>query len=630
MRRRLPVAAFVALAIATIAAFFFIQHLKVTTPLLAGYPSPHPGAIDPRAGGVCVIPGAKGVPTATSFRRMQVSFYLLGRADDVDVSIIDPAGAVVATLADSRHMGINRRTLFTWDGRRSDGQYAPDGRYYIQVSLIHQGRTVRISNQNSGALEPVRVQNGPAPIRVTSVRAGGAEPAVFPQPGGHPVIVHFTHTSRTPPTIRIYRTDLPGRPRLVNSYRAKSFRNAFWNGALKDGRAAPQGTYLVGLSGLDHTCSRQTFPATLPPAPGSTPHAGVTVRYLAAQPPMTAVAPGSAATVEIDARRHRYQWALRRAGSKAVLQSGFSSAVSLRVGLPAGSDGLYALAVRWGSHRTVVPLVAGVTGSGSASGSASASASGGGASGRVLVVLPALTWQGLNPVDDDGDGMPNTLALGQPIRLARPLVDGLPAGFDDEAGLLGYLRASGLRYSLTTDISLLGDGAAALNGWSGIVLAGSERWVPASLGSALSTYVEQGGHVLSLGIDALRRSVTVSGSQALDPSGPHAVDDLLARPGPVRRTRGSLILVDQDKLHIFSGTAQALTGFRSYQQFGPVQSPAAIVSSAGVSSTSAAVIGYTLGRGDVVDVGLPGFGSSLARNVNAGELVSRVWKLLSR
>ena len=623
MRRRLPVAAFVGLAIATIAAFFFTQHLKVTTPLIAGYPSPHPAAIDPRDGGVCVIPGAKGVPTPTSFRRMRVSFYLLNRADDVDVSIVDPAGAVIATLADSRHIGINHRTLFTWDGRRSNGQYAPDGTYYVQVSLIHQGRTVRISNQNSGALEPVRVQNGPAPIRVTGVRAGGIEPAVFPQPSGHPVIVHFTRTGRAPPTIRVYRTDLPGAPRLVNSYRARSYANAFWDGTLKSGRPAPQGTYLIGLSSLDHTCSRSVFPTALPPPPGSTPHAGVTVRYLAAQPSLTPVAPGSDATVEIDARRHRYQWALRRAGDRRVLSSGFSSAVALGVRLPGGSDGLYDLAVRWGSHRTVVPLVAGVSGSGGSPSDAAAS-------GRVLVVLPALTWQGLNPVDDDGDGMPNTLALGQPIRLVRPLVDGLPAGLADEAGLLSYLRASGLRYSLTTDLSLLGGGEAALRRWSGIVFAGSERWLPASLGSALSTYVEQGGHVMSLGIDALRRSVTVSGDQALDPSGPHSVDDLLARPGPVRSTRGSLILVDQDKLHIFRGTAQALTGFKRYQQFGPVSSPAAIVSSAGVTSTSAAVIGYRLGRGDVVDIGLPGFGSSLAHNVNAGELVSRVWTLLGR
>ena len=39
---RLSVAAFVALAVATAAAFFVTQHLKVTTPLLAGYPVPCP------------------------------------------------------------------------------------------------------------------------------------------------------------------------------------------------------------------------------------------------------------------------------------------------------------------------------------------------------------------------------------------------------------------------------------------------------------------------------------------------------------------------------------------------------------------------------------------------------------
>ena len=617
--RRLPVAAFVALAIATIAAFFITQHLKVSTPLLSGYPAPHPAVINPRGGGTCLLKNGKGVLVETNFRRMGISFYLLKRADDVDVSIVDPAGATVATLATNRHLATDTRTLFTWDGRRADGAYAADGSYYIQVSLVHQGRTVRISNQNSGALEPVRVVSRATPIRVTGVRADGIEPAVFPQASGHPIVVHFHGAVRRPPTVRIYRTDLPGPPRLVNSYHAKGARTAFWNGRLKSGRPAPQGTYLVGLESVDRTCSTATFPTTLPPAPGSTPHAGVTVRYLAAQPPTGPVAPGARATINVDARRHRYQWALRRAGPKeAVLQSGFSSSVALRVALPRGAPGLYELAVRWGSHRTVVPLIAGGT-----SGSAGGSGSGGG-SGRVLVVLPELTWQGLNPVDDDGDGIPNTLALGQPIRLARPLVDGIPAGFADEAAFVAHLRSAGLPFALTTDTAL-----PSLSRYTGVVLAGSERWLPASIGSSLSTYVEQGGHVLSLGIDSLRRSVRLTGDQALDPGAPHAVDDLLARPGTVRSTRGSLILVDRDRLHIFSGTSQALQGFRRYQSFGPVSAPARLLSSAGLTSSSPTVIGYRLGRGDVVDIGLPGFGSSLAHNVDAQELVARVWKLLS-
>ena len=64
----------------------------------------------------------------------------------------------------------------------------------------------------------------------------------------------------------------------------------------------------------------------------------------------------------------------------------------------------YELALRSGVHATSVPVVA----------HASRPA-------RVLVVLPALTWQGYNPVDDDGDGLPNTLSSGQPIKLGEAI-----------------------------------------------------------------------------------------------------------------------------------------------------------------------------------------------------------------
>ena len=42
------------------------------------------------------------------------------------------------------------RRGFTWDGRTANGAVAPDGTYYIRVALIHQGRSVLISN-NAGA-----------------------------------------------------------------------------------------------------------------------------------------------------------------------------------------------------------------------------------------------------------------------------------------------------------------------------------------------------------------------------------------------------------------------------------------------------------------------------------------------
>lgn len=607
---RLPVAAFVALVIATVGAFFVTQHLKVTTPLVAGTPSPHPAAINPVNGKTCLLRNHLGVRVPVSFRRMQVSFYLQHRTDDVDVYIVNQDGQIVDTLASGRHMSINRRSVFTWNGRTSSGTIAPDGTYDIRVSLIHQGRSLLLSNRSSNVT--VTVQRQAPPLRVT-----GSRPALIPAPGVAGATATYTGAGHRRPRVLIYRTDLPGAPVLVKSFNATTEDGrTVWDGTLTGGAPAPQGTYLVGLRLTDAACNTARFPTRLPPSPGSTAHAGVTVRYLAAQPPLTAVPAGSRSVVDVDARQHRYFWALRRAGAQKVLRSGASKLVGLAVGLPGGSPGLYELALRWGAHRTVVPLVA---------------AAPPGASGprRVLVVLPALTWQGVNPVDDDNDGIPNTLTAGQPIRLARPLVDGLPAGFADEAALIAHLQSAHLPFDLTTDLGLLEHVGPALAGHRGLVLAGDERWLPQSLGSTLSTFVQEGGHVLSLGIDSLRRTVIVSAGQAMDPGPPRATDFLLAKPGRVVSARGTLILAGRDGLHIFRGTSGALRGYGVYQLLS-VTPPAAILSAAGASNAQPSVVGYRLGHGDVVDVGLPGFGSSLAHNIDASELLASVWKLLAR
>jgi hypothetical protein len=608
--RRLPVAAFVALVIATVGAFFVTQHLKVSTPLIAGSPSPHPASINPVNGKTCLLPNHLGVTVPTSFKRMQISFYLLHRADDVDVYVVDQNGNIVDTLASGHHMSINRRSVFTWDGRTSKGAIAPDGIYDLRVSLIHQGRTLLLARGSANVT--VTVERRAPALRVTDVR-----PALIPATGATGATATFTGAGHRRPRVLIYRTDLPGGPVLVKSFNATTKHGvSVWDGTLSGGAPAPQGTYLVGLRLTDAACNTARFPTQLPPVPGSTGHAGVTVRYLAAQPTMTPVIAGSRALVNVDARRHRYFWALRRAGTETVLRSGSSESVQLMVPVPGGGPGLYELALRRGAHRTVVPIVA--------------SARRGAGRAKVLVVLPALTWQGMNPVDDDNDGLPNTLTAGQPIRLARPLVDGLPAGFAGEAALISHLRSAHLPFDLTTDLGLLQNIGPKLGGHRGVVLAGDERWLPESFGSTLSTFVEQGGHVLSLGIDSLRRSVTVSGDQALDPGSPHASDFLLAKPGRLVSAHGALILVDKDGLNIFRGTSGALRGYGSYQPIVSVAAPAAIVSAAGASNAEPSVVGYRLGHGVVVDIGLPGFASSLRHNLDASELLASIWKLLGR
>jgi hypothetical protein len=250
------------------------------------------------------------------------------------------------------------------------------------------------------------------------------------------------------------------------------------------------------------------------------------------------------------------------------------------------------------------------------------------------VVLPALTWQGQNPQDDDSDGLPDTLDTGDPIQLNRVLADGLPAGFGDEAALLAYLDQAHLPYDLTTDIGLIDGSGPQLAGHSGAVLAGSERWLPNSLAGALRSYVQGGGRVLSLGIDSLRRGVTVQitaqGLRAQGPTAPGGTDALEARPEAVVAHSTAEILVIRDGLGIFSNTSGAFPGFSSYQSIPATSPPAAqIVSAAGTTDTAPAIVGYRLGHGIVVEVGLPGFGQSLAHNVDAQELTRRLWTILS-
>ncbi len=268
---RLPVAAFVFLAVATIGAFFVTQHLKVTTPLLAGFPAPYPAAINPVDGKVCLRRNPQGELVPVSFKRMSVSFYLLNRADDVDVYIIDSGGNVIRELPGSGlHMRIKKRHLFVWNGREDNGSIAPDGTYYIRVSLVHQGRDVEISN-NAGA-EPVDVITRPPRPRVTSV-----SPSTLASGSGSAVTIHYAGNEGQRPQILLYRVSAAGGTRLVKSYAATSLAgDSAWNGEI-GGRPAPPGTYIVGLVVTDRACNTGTFPSTLPPTPVAAPHAEITV-----------------------------------------------------------------------------------------------------------------------------------------------------------------------------------------------------------------------------------------------------------------------------------------------------------------------------------------------------------------
>jgi hypothetical protein len=619
---RLPVVAFAALVVATVGAFFVTQHLKVTTPLINGSPAPDPTAINPVSGRVCLAKSPDGQLVRKSFRRMRISFYLQHRADDVGVYVVDSGGTIVATLATSRHMRVGVRNPdgeFSWNGREDDGSIAPDGTYYIRIALQHEGRTIELTGK------PIRVITVPPHPVVTGVRAPGQSangPAIVAPPAT-PVTIHYRRGPFRTAFIEIYRTDLPGKPRRVFSFGTSGRgRQAVWNGLIR-GAPAPAGTYLIGMQATDQACNLGSFPivdpTVSPPAPGSTPHTGVTVRYLAAEPPLAPVGAGDVATVYVDSQRQPYTWALRRAGYRKVLAHGRGTGFALRVRMPALGAMLYDLSIRSHGHRTIVPLVA--------------SAQGRRAAARVLVVLPALTWQGENPVDTNGDGVPETLTAGDRIALDRVLVQ-FPAAFGDEAALLTYLNKEHLPYQLTTDVALAQGVGPPLTGHSGVILNGSFRWLPAGLAPMLKAFAQNGRRVVAIGPDSLHRTAKITRTAAGlatagPPSAASATDVFGAGRGPLVTGNHDPIIVISDGLNIFGTTSGAFTGFGSYQPITPPGGSASgSVSAAGVTDTSPSITGFHVGRGTVVEIGARNFASSLAHDVDSQELMNRLFQIL--
>jgi hypothetical protein len=596
--KRLSYWAFGGLVAATVAAFFVTQHLKVTTPVIG-------------ANVTIPAPLSPGQPKCSV---THTSFYLQHRSDDVDVYVVDQSGSIVRTIAVNHHMRKGVRfpdgASFVWNGRKDDGQLAPDGTYYFRVGLRQQGRTVDLTDNRRTRI-PILVKTvAPHPV------VKGIDNQLLPH-AGVPATIHYSGNEGHIATVDVYRTDLePAKPRKVFSFLSGG-QTALWDGKIR-GTPAPPGVYLIGLDVTDRACNTGHFPPIIPPTPGATPDAGVTVRYLAAQPPLDPVPAGTKATVLVDSRLQPYEWALRRLGaSRPTVATGKAAGTNpaLVVPIPRGAAGLYELAIRSGAYRTEVPIVA----------RASRPSHGG-----ILVVLPALTWQGQNPGDEDKDGMPDTLDAGRAVQLQRPLANGLPAGFGDEAAFLAYLDQAHLPYDLTTDLGVADGSGPDFTSHTGVVLPGDERWVPSSVAAGLKTYVQRGGRVLTLGIDSLRRTADVQGTLAQNPTAPRQTDVLGAQVGDVVTHTSQRILVIRDDLGVLPSSG-VFQGFGSYEPVAPVvQGGQQAPSAAGTSPTTPAVIGYRLGGGIVVHVGLPGFGSGLAHNIDAQEFIRRMWTILSR
>jgi hypothetical protein len=586
---RLAQLTFALLVCATLGAFFVTQRLK-RSPLV----------VRQRTVTDVFSPNGDGIRDRASIR------FSLQRSDDVTVSIVDREGSVVRRLATDRRMPGRRPLQFFWNGRNQRGRVVPDGPYRVRIGLRNEGRTVTLRRQ-------ITVDTTPPRPTVTITSPGGTGPALFPAPGVRAVAVRTETPLFARPRFQVYRTDT-GRPRfVVQFYGNQATGQGAWDGRIR-GRPAPPGVYAIVVRTID----RVSNPGVSPPLGPAPKHAGrsrngVIVRYLTARGPLTPVAAGAQATIAVDgAVGGRYDWTLTRPGARKPLGRGKGAGPVLRLRVPRQPSGIDVLAVRAGSFRARTPVL--VRGPGAHS---------------VLLVIPTASWQAVNPYDDDGDGVPNTLKRGGPVGLDRPFAgSGLPSGFSgQEAPLETFLDAAGLRYDVTTDVALALGGPPTLQGHRGAVLAGVPRWLPGDAGQRLRTWVGTGGRVLLLGTDALRRSAQLNGNQLFRPSGPAPVDTLGDRQAPLGPV-GQLLVFHDDRLGLFTGTDGLLTGFGPGERSEGLGSR--IQSAAGPQEGRPVVVAYTLGKGLVIRTGLSDWSARLGSDLNVDAVTRRAWALLSR
>ena len=383
-----------------------------------------------------------------------------------------------------------------------------------------------------------------------------------------------------------------------------------WNGRVglgRDRRLAPSGSYLLAVRVCD--AAGNAGPTELPPRRGTVRgHPGLSVRYLAAAPLLRPARAGTVTAFRVFAAGRRYRWRVQGLGDRRPSAHGTSRSGTLHVRAPGGESRLAVLELRSGRHLYRTPF-----------------AVQGRRHHRVLVVLPAITWQALNPVEA-GEGYPALLPLDRVVGLERPFAGGgLPAPYASAAALAGYLRSARLRYDFTTDLALARAGDASLRRYTGVLVAGAERFAPPTLTRSLAGFVQRGGRLAWLGTGGFSWTVTV-GASSIARGRP---SKFLGEQVRVERGPRALVVLG-DRVNFFHGVTGAFGPFPRLESTVRLPAGSRLLASAGADPRRPDVVVYRLGRGVVARIGVDGFARSVETSPSAGRIMRRLWDLLSR